>query len=272
MSAPVTPKYELTNETIEVDGHTLHRIRALRDFSFIQAGDLGGYIESEHNLSHKGWCWVHDSAVVFGSARVFESARVRDVACVYGSARVYGSATVSGLAYVYESARLYGGTHVYGSASVYGSARVYGYSRVHDSACVFGSARVHGPADVSGYEHIRFSLSTSDPVDKIAASLDVRPINGWYYLYKRVNRTDDPDVWSSCYDPTFLYHRGKRAVVEDADPDPGIGCGPGIHVSTASYWDEGDTLIGVKVRESDVLACQSGKLRCRAVTVLGEAK
>lgn len=38
-------KFELTNETIEYLGRTLHRIRALRDFSNVKAGDLGGYIE-----------------------------------------------------------------------------------------------------------------------------------------------------------------------------------------------------------------------------------
>lgn len=57
--------------------------------------------------------------------------------------------------------------------------------------------------------------------------------------------------------------------VTDADPDPDIDCGPGIHVSTASYWNEGDTLIGVKVHVDDVLACQSGKIRCRRAMVLG---
>ncbi|EJF84065.1 hypothetical protein MCU_00733 [Bartonella elizabethae Re6043vi] len=36
-------KYELTDETIEVDGHTLHRIRALKDFGDLKTGDLGGF-------------------------------------------------------------------------------------------------------------------------------------------------------------------------------------------------------------------------------------
>ena len=35
-------KYELTDQTINVDGRTLHRIKALRDFSDVQAGELGG--------------------------------------------------------------------------------------------------------------------------------------------------------------------------------------------------------------------------------------
>lgn len=83
-------KYEFTDETIEVDGYILHRIRALRDFGSVHAGDLGGFIESEDNLSHDGTCWVHsgawlydmpaqlsgDGQVYFGCAPIFGRAKV----------------------------------------------------------------------------------------------------------------------------------------------------------------------------------------------------
>ena len=38
-------KYCLTNEKITINGRTLYRIKALKDFSFVEAGDLGGFIE-----------------------------------------------------------------------------------------------------------------------------------------------------------------------------------------------------------------------------------
>jgi hypothetical protein len=40
-------KYGLTGETIEVDGHILYRIQALKDFGDVKKGDLGGFIEKE---------------------------------------------------------------------------------------------------------------------------------------------------------------------------------------------------------------------------------
>jgi len=40
-------KYELTDETKELQGKTLHRIKALKDFGNVRAGDLGGWIERE---------------------------------------------------------------------------------------------------------------------------------------------------------------------------------------------------------------------------------
>ncbi|WP_412058013.1 hypothetical protein [Bartonella sp. DGB2] len=57
-------KYELTQETREVNERTLYRIRALRDFGNVKAGDKGGFVENERNLSHRGDCWVNDNACV----------------------------------------------------------------------------------------------------------------------------------------------------------------------------------------------------------------
>ena len=61
-------KYELTDETIDVSGTTLHRIKALKDFGNVKKGELGGYVESEHNLSQEGNCWVCGNAKVCGDA------------------------------------------------------------------------------------------------------------------------------------------------------------------------------------------------------------
>lgn len=66
-------KYEFTGETKEFCGKTLRRIRALKDFGSVKAGDVGGWIEKENNLSVSGSAWVSDSA------------RVSDSACVSGS-------------------------------------------------------------------------------------------------------------------------------------------------------------------------------------------
>ena len=62
-------------------GRTLYRIKAKRaiDRIGVAAGDLGGYVESEKNLSHDGSAWVYGEAQVYGSA------------WVYGEARVYGA-------------------------------------------------------------------------------------------------------------------------------------------------------------------------------------
>lgn len=77
-------KYELTDDTITVEGRTLHRIKALKSFSNVEEGELGGYVEKEDNLDQRGDAWVYGNAQVSGDA------------WVYGDARVSGNARVSG--------------------------------------------------------------------------------------------------------------------------------------------------------------------------------
>lgn len=106
-------KYELTEETINVFGKTLHRIRATRDFSNVHAGDLGGFIENELNLSHDRDTWVYGNALVYGDARVGGKALVSGDARVGGDAWVGGNALVSGNALVYGNALVKGTRDIY---------------------------------------------------------------------------------------------------------------------------------------------------------------
>jgi hypothetical protein len=55
-------KYEFTDETIDFCGRKLTRIRAVIDFGSVKAGNLGGFIEKESNLSHDGNAWVSGNA------------------------------------------------------------------------------------------------------------------------------------------------------------------------------------------------------------------
>ena len=143
-------KYELTEETINVFGKTLHRIRATRDFSNVHAGDLGGFIENELNLSHDRDTWVYGNAWAYGEARVYGNALVSGEARVYGNALVGGDARVGGNASVSGDARVEGKALVGGDARVEGNALVSGNARVGGNALVSGNARVYGEARVKG--------------------------------------------------------------------------------------------------------------------------
>lgn len=97
-------KYELTDETIEVYGTALHRIKALKDFGNVKKGEPGGYVESEHNLSQEGNCWVCGDAKVCGDAEVCGNAKV------YGNAEVCGDAdyiTIKGLGSKYRNTTIF---------------------------------------------------------------------------------------------------------------------------------------------------------------------
>lgn len=97
-------KYEFTEETIKIAGvATLHRIKALCDFGYVKAGDFGGFIEKEENLSHNGDAWVCGNARICDDARVYGNAWVcsdamiaknADYICFKGFGSVYRSTTV----------------------------------------------------------------------------------------------------------------------------------------------------------------------------------
>ena len=72
-------KYELTKEMKTLaHGTVLHRIRALMDIPRfgVKAGELGGFVEGENNLSQDGNAWVSGDARVYGDAWVSGEARV----------------------------------------------------------------------------------------------------------------------------------------------------------------------------------------------------
>ena len=125
-------KYDFTGETMRYEGRLLHRIRRIED------GKLGGWIESEENLSQEGNCWVDGEAYVYDDARVYGNAQVFGDAIVRGNARVYGNAKVYGHAEVYWNAQVYGNAEIYDYAEVYQGAEVKGNAEVYDYAKVYG--------------------------------------------------------------------------------------------------------------------------------------
>lgn len=66
-------KYEFTGKIKTVFGIEFKQIRAIIDFGCIVAGEIGGWIESEDNLSQSGDAWVSGNARVSGNAEVKES-------------------------------------------------------------------------------------------------------------------------------------------------------------------------------------------------------
>lgn len=53
----MSQKYTILKDvTTEYTHRTLYRIQALKDFNNVKAGDVGGWIESYHNLSQENDC------------------------------------------------------------------------------------------------------------------------------------------------------------------------------------------------------------------------
>ena len=91
-------KYILTEEAKEVGGHILHKIQAVRDFGDVQKGDLGGWIESEKNLSHDGNCWISGDSEVYGNGKLSGDGSIYGDEIISG--RVFGNAKIGFNAYI----------------------------------------------------------------------------------------------------------------------------------------------------------------------------
>lgn len=147
-------KYILTDETRLVEGRTLHRIKALAGFDAgflkVKAGELGGWIQCEENLSHEGTAWVFDNACVMDFGKIVNSAKVYDTAIVRDRAVVADTAIVSEHALIRDTAIVFGHTKVCGNAIVGGTSGIFGNAYVDGHAHIRGDAKVYGDAVVIG--------------------------------------------------------------------------------------------------------------------------
>ena len=115
-------KYELTTETKKINGHTVYRIKALKRFDTIigrrvNKGDLGGWVESENNLSQDGKCWLFDDAVGYENSRRTENSVGSGNSLQYGNSRQFGNSWQ------------FGDSQQYGNSWQYGNSRQSGDSR-----------------------------------------------------------------------------------------------------------------------------------------------
>lgn len=110
-------KYEMTSNYKIFLGKKLFQIRALVDLcNGVKAGELGGYIEKEENLSQSGKAWVggdthvSDNAYVAGNAWVGGDARVTDNTLVTDKANINSNADllrIIGLGSVHRATIVY---------------------------------------------------------------------------------------------------------------------------------------------------------------------
>ena len=128
-------KYELLendmNKFYNTRIHKLYRIKALRDFGDVKKGDLGGYIESNFNLSHDGLCWVYDNAIVLGDAEVYHNAKIYGNAKICGNTKVFGNAQVGENAIIQDNVHIYDDAKVTGIAHIGGGATICGCSYIY---------------------------------------------------------------------------------------------------------------------------------------------
>ena len=208
----------LVRNTQKVINTTLHRIKALKDFTLadgteIKKGDLGGWVESENNLSQFGNSWILGEARVFENAVVRNDAIVRGMATVCGNAqilhnaRVFGNAWVHGDSTVSECSKIHGHSLIEGGR-ICGHANIYDYASVMDGAVVYGWAQVFGHAFISNGATVcdTVSISGYTPItDEIIVSGDAKIESQYDVIWFK-------NIWSSGRTFTYTRSNGKWSV------------------------------------------------------------
>ena len=121
-------KYELIKESkATFVGRDIYRIRALNDFGNVKAGDIGGWVCSEANLSQEGDCWICDNAKCLDDARILDNAEMYDNSVMYDNTRMFDNAIIYGNAKMYDNSRMSG------------NARMCDYAILDENKILYGS-------------------------------------------------------------------------------------------------------------------------------------
>ena len=122
-------KYELIKESKTMfEGIEIYRIRALKDFSDVRTGDIGGWVCSEDNLSQNGNCWIYDNAKCLDDARV------------YYNAKMYDNAIMCDDAIMYDNSRMLNNTIMYNNSRIFNNAKMFDNSIMYDDAIMYDNA------------------------------------------------------------------------------------------------------------------------------------
>lgn len=127
-----------------------YRIRALVDLPKhnVRAGDIGGFITGEHNLSQHGESWVGDDALVIKNGLVTDDAYAGDYTRLTGRALLMDDACAVDHATMCGETRACGYAQLSGTSLVCDNAQFFDHVRVSDDATVEGNVTMHGNSQV----------------------------------------------------------------------------------------------------------------------------
>lgn len=177
-------KYEIT-DIAHSQYPFLHKIRALRDIGDkVKAGDLGGYVESEQNLSFEPGdeAWLFDEAISCNEARVDKNSILKDNAEVSEQAYITGgsslSCTVKAMDRAYIcGARLSFGCMVLGKAMIVPSHKSGRAPMLGGDIVIYGV--ISGDVRVAGklvvMENEKIQNSTLDTLNIVSGHRTITP-------------------------------------------------------------------------------------------------
>lgn len=150
----MTKKYELVSSQNQL----YYDIKALKDIPLhsVKAGDLGGRVEGEHNLSQEGDCWIEEGSMVRNQARVEGNALVCNNSIIVNNSCISGNVIVN-------DCRVSGSSNIKDNAvltycAVLGKSHVRGNARIQ-GICLLGDCDLYGDTVIIVPGHQRYSVT-----------------------------------------------------------------------------------------------------------------
>ena len=219
-------KYELIKEGKDYFAEReIFRIRALKDFGNVKAGDIGGWVCSYNNLSQEGDCWIYDNAKCLDNSRVYDNAKM------FGNSVMYDNAVMLNNSIMYDNSKMFNNSKMYdksimcnnaemcGNATMYDSSIMYDNSKMSNNSKMYDEARMYDNA-------VMFNDSKMFGNSKMynnARMFDYAILDKDKLLYGSINKS---------YKKIFQYHCEKRLITailtEVNEILYSIGCQVGI--------------------------------------------
>ena len=138
-------KYELIEESKTIfKGREVFRVKALKDFSDIKAGDIGGWVCSYNNLSQECDCWIYDDAKCLDDAKVYDNAKMFDNAIMYDNSKMFNKAKMFDNSIMCNNSVMYNNTRMLDNAIIYDNSIMYDNSRIAGNARMYDNAKMYG--------------------------------------------------------------------------------------------------------------------------------
>ncbi len=134
----------LEDDTIVVDDVTLYRIEAIRSFSNVPRGTLGGYIQAEKNLSHEGNCWIYNDAKAMDNSKVMKNGKMYNLSCIKDNARLLGNSKMYNNSIMKDFAVIKGEVYLYDNTKVSNNAKLSGLLDCNNNTKICGNAIIVG--------------------------------------------------------------------------------------------------------------------------------
>lgn len=158
-------KYKLSDVSITINRGAeivLYRIEAIRSFNDVICGDMGGYVESEDNLSQEDDCWIYDDSMVFNKARVsnkavvhnnviiYKGAIIKDNVIITDNVVIEGESIISGNSQISDNVEIYGTCNIYGNSIITNDVSLYEEITIGDNSFIADNTKLIGKITING--------------------------------------------------------------------------------------------------------------------------